>query len=118
MSEMITRDEVSSRSNNNRDLRFYDKDNYKNKIFPTLSSALMQTNVSLAGKWDSHRHSTTKFSKNAVVVKASYQMLGILSFSNRERALPPSMEISELTFVVKKKYKEAFWGCLYYFREW
>ena len=33
---------------------------------------------------------------------ASYQMLGILSFSDREMDLPPSTEISELTFVVKK----------------
>ena len=48
--------------------------------------------------------STTSFSENVVVAnsKASYQMLGILSFSNREMALPPSTEISELTFVVKK----------------
>ena len=36
------------------------------------------------------------------MAKTSYQMLGILSFSNRERALPPSTEITELTFVVKK----------------
>ena len=34
--------------------------------------------------------------------KASHQMLEILSFSDREMALPPSTEISELTFVVKK----------------
>ena len=48
--------------------------------------------------------SATSFSENTVVVnsKASYQMLGILSFSDREIALPPSTEISELTFVVKK----------------
>ena len=39
-----------------------------------------------------------------------YQMLGILSFSDRDRALPPSMELSELTFVLKKKYNEAFRG--------
>jgi len=36
------------------------------------------------------------------MAKTSYQMLGILSFSDRERALPPSTETSELTFVVKK----------------
>ena len=40
--------------------------------------------------------------KNIVMAKTSYQMLGILSFSDRERALPPSTEIRELTFVVKK----------------
>ena len=36
------------------------------------------------------------------MAKTGYQMLGILSFSDRESALPPSTEISELTFVVKK----------------
>ena len=48
--------------------------------------------------------SATSFNENTVVVnsKASYQMLGILSFSDREMALPPSTEVSELTFVVKK----------------
>ena len=56
----------------------------------------------MAGKYDSHRHSTTSFSENIIVAKTSYQMLGISSFSNRERALPPSTEISELTFVVIK----------------
>ena len=35
------------------------------------------------------------------MAKTRYQMIGILSFSNRERA-PPSTEISELAFVVKK----------------
>ena len=40
--------------------------------------------------------------KNVVVVKTSYQMLRILSLSDRERASPPSTEISVLTFVVKK----------------
>ena len=36
------------------------------------------------------------------MAEASYLMLGILSFSDRERALPPATEISVLTFVVKK----------------
>ena len=36
------------------------------------------------------------------MAKTSYQMLGILSFSDQERASPPSTEISVLTFVVKK----------------
>ena len=37
-------------------------------------------------------------------VKTSYQMLEILSFSDQERALPPSTEISihVLIFVLKK----------------
>ena len=50
----------------------------------------------------SRRHSTTRFSENVVVAKSSHQMLEILSFSDRERTLPPSTEISVLTFVVKK----------------
>ena len=46
----------------------------------------------------------TSLSENVVVAETSYQMLGILSFSERERALPTtSTEISVLTFVVKKK---------------
>ena len=35
------------------------------------------------------------------MAKPSYQMLGILS-GDREMALPPSTEINELNFVVKK----------------
>ena len=35
------------------------------------------------------------------MAKPSYQMLGILS-ADREMALPPSTEINELNFVVKK----------------
>ena len=49
------------------------------------------------------------------MAKTSYQMLAILSFRDRESALSPSAEISELTFVVKKKYNAAFRGV--YFRE-
>ena len=37
-------------------------------------------------------------------------MLEILSFNDPERTLPPSTEISVLTFVVKKKYNKAFRG--------
>ena len=58
--------------------------------------------VILAGKCDSHRYSITGFSENIVVAKTSYQMLGILSFSDREWALTPSTEKGGLTFVVKK----------------
>ena len=65
-----------------------------------------RTNVILAGRRDSRRHSTTSFCGNIVVAKTGYQMLGILSFSDRESALPPSTEISELTFVVKKSTME------------
>jgi len=76
-----------------------DENDNENEIFSTPSS----TNVILAGKCGSRRHSTTSFSENVVVAKTSlYQMLGILSFSDREGASPPSMELSELTFVLKK----------------
>ena len=44
----------------------------------------------------------TSLSENVVVTGTSYEMLGILSFSDRERALPSSTEISVLTFEVKK----------------
>ena len=67
-----------------------------------LSSTRVRTNVILAGKCDSHRHSTTSFSENVVVAKTSCQTLGILSFGDREKALPTSTEIKELTFAVKK----------------
>ena len=40
---------------------FYDEYDYKNKIFPILSSACTRTNIILAGKWDSHQHSNYKF---------------------------------------------------------
>ena len=62
----------------------------------------MPTNVILAGKCDTHRHSTASFSENVEVAKTRYQMLGILSFSDREWALTPSTEKGGLTFVVKK----------------
>ena len=48
------------------------------------------------------RQFTTSFGENVVVAKTSYQMLEILLFNDRERAQPPSMEISVLTLVVKK----------------
>ena len=53
-------------------------------------------------KCESRRHSTTSCRKNVVEAKTSYQMLGILSFSDQERALPHATEISELKFLVKK----------------
>ena len=65
----------------------------------------MRTNVILAGKcYDKSRHSTPSFRENVGSGEnKSYQVLGIfISFSDREMTLPPSREISELTFVVKK----------------
>ena len=56
----------------------------------------------------------TSFSENVVVAKTSYQMLGILSFSDEERALRLSTRISELTaFVAKKKFNYAFWVSIF-----
>ena len=49
----------------------------------------------------------------AEVAEASYLMLEILSFSDRKRALPPSTEISVPTFMVKKRYIEAFRGAYF-----
>ena len=40
----------------------------------------MQTSVILAGKSDSHCHSTTGFSKNVVVAGTSYQNKNVRSF--------------------------------------
>ena len=63
----------------------------------------MRTNVILAGKCNGPRHSTTNFRENVVMSQKSYQMsVGILSFGDRERTLPPSTEITELNFVGKK----------------
>ena len=72
------------------------------ETFQILSSARGQTNVILAGKCDSHRHYITSIRENVIEAKKSYQMLGIISFSDQERASPPATEINELTFVVRK----------------
>ena len=37
-------------------------------------------------------------------------MLKVLSFCDQERAKPPSVKVSVLTFLVKKMYNEALWG--------
>ena len=56
----------------------------------------------LAGKRDSRRHSVMSFSENVVVAETSYQMLEIISFCKRERAKPPSIRITVLTFLEQK----------------
>ena len=56
----------------------------------------------MARKRGSRRHSTTNFSANVVVAGTSYQMLKVLAFCNLERAQPPSITITVLTFLVKK----------------
>ena len=68
----------------------------------------MRPNVILAGV-NGHRHSSKSFSANVLVAKTRYQMLGILSFSDRERALFPSTGKSELTVEVKI-IAMMFWG--------
>ena len=55
--------------------RFLDADDYENEIFPILSRTCAQSNVILAGKFDNHRHSTTRFSQKVVVRAKSYQIL-------------------------------------------
>ena len=66
--------------------RFWDEDDYEHRVFLLLSSALVWASVSLAGKRDSRRHSTTSFSEYVVVAETSHQMLEVLSFWNWERA--------------------------------
>ena len=46
--------------------RFWDENDYEYEIFSVLSSARAWTNVILAGKCDSRRHSTTSFSENVI----------------------------------------------------
>ena len=82
--------------------RFEDEGDYESEFFPILSSAHARANVILAGKFGSRRQSTSSFSGKVLVAKTSYQMIEILLFSGRERALSLSMEISVSTFVVKK----------------
>ena len=67
------------------------------------SSARARTNVILAGKSDSRRHSTTSFSENVVVAKTTCQMLGILSFTYFKGNKRPN-------FCGEKKYNKAFRG--------
>ena len=62
----------------------------------------MRTNVILAGKCGSHGHSTTSFSENMVVAKTSCQILGILSFCDRERAFSLNGNKRTIIFVKKK----------------
>ena len=83
--------------------RFQDEDNYESEIFSILSTAHARNDVILAGKCGSRRQSITSFSENVVVAKQVIKRLEFYHLvSDRERALPPLTEISELTFVVQK----------------
>ena len=61
----------------------------------------------MAGKRGSRRHSTTSFSESVVVAETSYLMLELLAFCNLERAQPPSITITVLTFLVKKSTRNS-----------
>ena len=61
-------------------------------------------------KRGSRRHSATSFSQSVVVAGTSYQILDVLAFCSRERAQLPSITITVLAFLVKKKYNEDFQG--------
>ena len=50
------------------------------------------------------------FSENIVVAETSFQMIEVLSFCNWEMVDLPSIKIAVLTFLVKKKKKNAFRG--------
>ena len=69
---------------------------------------LARGSVLLAGKCGSRRHSTTSFSENVIVAGTSYQMLEVLAFFNLERAQPPSITITVITFLVKKSTMKNF----------
>ena len=58
----------------------------RGRLRERLRSALVRANVILAEKCVSRRQSTTSFRENVVMAKTSYQMLEILSFSDREKA--------------------------------
>ena len=67
-----------------------------------LSSARAWTSVILAGKRDTHRH---------VVVTETE----VLLFCDGEKAWPPSIKITVLTFLVKEREKKKhFPGCLFF----
>ena len=58
--------------------------------------------VNLAGKRGIRPISTTSFSESVVVAGTSYKILDVLAFCSRERAQPPSITITVLTFLVIK----------------
>ena len=68
-------------NDNNRQLYILRRGRHEKEIFSILSSARALTNIILAGKSGSNRHSITSFSENVVVTKTGYQMLGILSLA-------------------------------------
>ena len=61
----------------------------------------------LAGKRGSRRYSSTGFSKNVAGAEATYQLLEVVSFCDRERAEPSLIKITGVIFLVKM-YTGAF----------
>ena len=53
--------------------RFWDENDYENKIFSILSIAHPWTSIILAGKCDIRHDSTLSFNGNVVVAETSYQ---------------------------------------------
>ena len=68
----------------------------------------MTTSVILEEKRGSRRHSTPSFRENVVVAGTSHEMLEVLAFCIWERAQPPSITITVLTFLVKKSTVKNF----------
>ena len=62
----------------------------------------------LAGKRHSRHYSTTCFMKNVLVEESSYQMLEVSTFCDREGTQTPSIKITAVTFLWKKKYDKDF----------
>ena len=62
------------------------------------------------------RHSTLSFRKNVVVAKIKNKLSNVRNFIiylDRERASPPSTEISELSFVMKRVKFNASRGVIF-----
>ena len=70
----------------------------------SLPSASLDLKVLiLAGQRDSRHYSTTCFTANVLVEESSYQLLEVLTFCDREGTQIPSIKITALTFLLKKK---------------
>ena len=73
------------------------------------------TIVILAGKRNSRPWSFYyEFSENVVVAKTSYQVKEVLWFCHRDRVLTPSIKITVLTILVKKKIQWHFPWSLFF----
>ena len=57
--------------------------------------------------------SSNSFSESVVVAGTSHEMLEVLAFCNWERAQPPSITVTVLTFLVKKSTMKNFGGSIF-----